>query len=112
MFSRKLLVAVLFVGALFAAPTIGASGIQDPTRPADYLYRGSTPQLEHGRVLQALLTSGERKIAIINGELLREGEQSQGIQVLKIDKHSVLIRNQQGKRQELVLTKNIKGQKR
>lgn len=83
-----LLLAVLGMAASATVPT----GLTDPTRPL----RGasSTPgRTDPGEVpqLTSVLISAERRLAVIDGAVLQEGEERDGLKVWKISADRVVV---------------------
>ncbi len=75
----------LFISYL---PTAMAVTIQDPTRPA--LFKEHT--IDSGQLtLTAILISSDRKIAMINGKLLKIGDEVGGYKVNAIDSNTVQL---------------------
>ncbi|HHJ13381.1 MAG TPA: hypothetical protein ENJ79_03265 [Gammaproteobacteria bacterium] len=67
-----------------------ALAIGDPTRPTDPArYFGQAGQARW--VLQSILLSGQRRIAIINGERVRVGDRLRGARVMRIEPRSVVL---------------------
>lgn len=82
--------------------TSQANEIQnDPTRPLDYRVSRASVELS----LNAILRGGDRRLAVINGQRLREGEtiaNSGGIRVVSINDDAVLV-GQSGRQWQLKL---------
>lgn len=81
----------LAVSALFAQPLL------DPTRPSALFTKpqASTPNLPDSAttpVLQSVLISPERRIAVINGQTLKLGDKYNRATLEKIDAHEVFLR--------------------
>lgn len=75
--------------------------LDDPTRPAG----GSvvvTNEADAGLQLTSIIVSGERRLAIINGKTVRQGERLGNVFVLKIEPAAVIVR-QDGERKRLGL---------
>lgn len=93
------LILVLLTGL---SVTVLANELQkDPTRPLDYRVSGTTVELS----LNAILHGGERRLVVINGQRLREGEviaNSGGIHVVSINDETVLV-GQSGRQWRLKL---------
>lgn len=63
---------------------------KDPTRPLDYRVSRASVELS----LNAILHGGERRLAVINGQRLQEGDtiaNSGGIRVVRINGDAVLL---------------------
>jgi MSHA biogenesis protein MshK len=85
--------AVICVLAL-AAAAVGAEELplRDPLRP--YTPGPANPAIgaaERGLELTAVVIGPQRKIAVINGELRREGERFDGITVVRIERGAVRL---------------------
>lgn len=66
---------------------------QDPMKPPSWFT--SVPVAPITRTdleLQQVLLAKDRKIAIINNTMLREGESIAGVEVLKIERHRIRVR--------------------
>ncbi len=99
MFSRRrLLIIVTCWNLLLSVPLARAADgvLQDPTQPLNYSNQvGKDEPLK----LNSVLISGDRKVAIINGMRVREQQQiegSDGVRVTKILPYEVVL--QQGKK--------------
>ena len=93
----------------FAGPAAWAAGtsLQDPTRPLVAPARKSaaatsaaptpapTPRLPR---LQMVLVSDQQRIALIDDELVAEGDVVKGLQVLSIRKEAVILATPRGPR--------------
>lgn len=75
----------LLTAVLLLLVSSGISALTDPTRPSAYRAAGETQSLQ----LESVLISRDRKIAVINGRILSEGERIDGFKVIKIAKESV-----------------------
>ena len=97
--------------AVHAASMVVENAIlHDPTRPpADVAPAADgdsiAPVAAGGAALTTILFSPNRKLAIINGQVVRVGEHIGGIEVLSITANAVHVRdsNQQGKEYTLML---------
>ncbi|MGD2111867.1 MAG: general secretion pathway protein GspB [Gammaproteobacteria bacterium] len=79
--------------ALLAAPPAGAGALVDPTRPASLdptatLHTGAP---RRGWTLDSTLVAPDRRIAVINGKRVAEGESVDGAQVIQIRQLDVLL---------------------
>jgi len=74
-------------------------GLQDPTRPASF---SSSASVDATLTLESVLLGPERKVAVINGKVVAEGDSVSGAQVIAIGKNSVRLRHR-GETVELVL---------
>lgn len=78
------------IGSLALIPqTVLAADFSDPTRPSQYKASAKKSSLR----LESILYSGERKVAIINGKALAEGDSIESVTVLSIEKDSVSLSN-------------------
>jgi len=67
-----------------------AFSLVDPTRPVSY----APPVLSESTFqLSSILFSGQRKVAVINGKALSEGESLGKTKIIKINKDNVLLKN-------------------
>ncbi len=76
-----------------------AQALYDPTRPTDptlYFGRSAQPVPSRPWTLHSILRGPDRRIAIINGKRVREGERVGSAKVLRIGDSHVLL--QTGKR--------------
>ena len=97
---RRLLIAWLVLGI----PTISAAELRDPTRPMDFSDLDGVPGVDgtptstaHARfVLQSILVSPTRRIAIVNGESLQKGDQIGSARVVEIEPWFVQLRGSEG----------------
>lgn len=80
------------------AVAANAHALHDPTRPTDpALYFGYQQSKNDTRwALQSILSSAERRIAIINGVRVREGDRIGPAKVVRIQKSQVLLHTGSG----------------
>ncbi len=93
----KIFIYLLFVAMQVLLISVNATPLQDPTRPPNQqlqkksLYKGTS---QYRWKLSSTLISSERKIATINGKLVRPGERINGAILVDIDAWNVtLIKN-------------------
>jgi hypothetical protein len=65
-----------------------ADGLMDPTQPAHARSANTGETLAAVRV-EAILQSGERRLAIINGKVVRAGDRLGSIQILEVNPDGV-----------------------
>lgn len=107
----KLKTLILAVGLLVNADSTGYAAIRlddipDPMHPLQQSWQDD-PETQNGLHLQSILVAGDRRSAIINGELLTIGSQIDHSRIIGIMHDAVIIR-QNGQRKVLRLnTRNI-----
>jgi MSHA biogenesis protein MshK len=77
----------LFVLAM--ALTTGVQALQDPTRPPDARPAAAQAQPARDIELGSILLGSQRRIAVIDGVALREGDSHDGITVRRIHRDKV-----------------------
>jgi MSHA biogenesis protein MshK len=83
--------AVLVVAGLLAVPAFGEN-LPDPTRPSGAAYADENMGNTHsGPVLQSVLTSAGRKLAIINGQTVKQGDMIGNARVARIGEGEVVL---------------------
>ena len=84
---RSVIFGLAMVLALLASA--GAHALQDPTRPPDA--RPASVQNEAPRDIElgSILLGSQRRVAVINGVALREGDDHDGIRVRRIHRDKV-----------------------
>ncbi|WP_341581311.1 hypothetical protein [Marinobacter metalliresistant] len=80
----------LAAGALTLFPG-AVSALQDPTRPPGFEVAVVTPVPERDLLLDSILYSKDRRVAIIDGEALREGQAVDSLRVIRIYDNRVLV---------------------
>jgi MSHA biogenesis protein MshK len=93
---RKPLSAVAVAGSLALLvwmPLVQAQALPDPTRPANQSDWNSGMTATSGPVLQSVLISPQRKIAIISGQAVSVGEKFGGATLIRISEGSVVLRS-------------------
>lgn len=83
-------IAAVLLISLLASGVVLAEELRDPTRPLDYNPGRASVELE----LNAILVGEGRRLAVINGQQLRENEavaNSGGIRLRSIDARSVVV---------------------
>lgn len=91
---RKVLALCLLVaGALtsFGAPAI--EGLTDPTRPLHYASGGDSylDELKKKYILNSVIVSDQRRVAVINGKRVKEGDRVRNALVSRIAKSQVTL---------------------
>ncbi|MEC7376510.1 MAG: hypothetical protein VX421_02780 [Pseudomonadota bacterium] len=66
---------------LLSAPVLS---LQDPTRPPGAGQAVSAPEPKRTLVLDSILYSKDRRVAVIEGKALTEGQRVDGVQVIRI----------------------------
>jgi len=98
---------MLLLATLLCLPAHGAGKLRDPTRPLAATVRygavatGASAQAAAPAVLpelQLVLVGGERRYAVIDGELLAEGQAIRGLTLLQINKDAVVLKTPNGPR--------------
>lgn len=87
----KLIVTTMLT-VLVGLTSLSAQALNDPTKPS--YYQGGTAK-KNSLQLSSVLWSDQRRVAIINGKALSEGDAIAGAKVVRIEKHQVRI-NQNG----------------
>ena len=103
MFKRTLALAAL---SFLALADVSAQALQDPTRPLGHV---TSAKNQHAVIkLNSVLISDLRKVAVINGEQLAEGETiagSAGVRLKRIMPRSVLL-SKEGRQWRVSLENN------
>ena len=84
---RKAGLVFSLLALLVGTADVGLSNVpalEDPTRPMDIGAVETTPPAASVPALTSILVGKERKLAVIDGRLMSEGEDVRGIKVLKI----------------------------
>lgn len=81
-----------------------SSALPDPMAPPDYNApkAAQAQQAKPVWVLNQIVLAAGRKVAVINGQALQEGEHWQGITLLKIEAEKVVVQ-EKGMHRELTL---------
>ncbi len=91
----SLCAGLLVAGLVQAADPVIVDGVtlQDPTRPADWhAARAEPTKVQKPAVtLDSIIYSQKRRLAVLNGQSMAEGQQRNGIKVIKIESRRVLL---------------------
>jgi MSHA biogenesis protein MshK len=68
-----------------------AHALQDPTRPPGPQATVAKPAPERSLALDSILFSKDRRVAVIEGEALREGQGFDNVRVIRIYTNRVLV---------------------
>ncbi len=82
----RYLLALFFVAASDGALAQSGADIRDPTTPLDYTVEARGAGSETEWALDSVLISNKRRLAIINGETLREGQILPGSNEIKVQR--------------------------
>ncbi len=99
---------LMLIGGSWLAPAL-AQGLRDPTQPPSVVApqpqgQVASPGVSGEPVLQSVLISskpGGRKVAVIDGETVREGDTIRDSKVIKISASQVVLR--QGKKDQVLV---------
>lgn len=84
----------MFGLALTAMNAAGAAdpfvNLPDPTRPSGW-HDGGGPTVKQGLILQGTTVFANRRVAVINGQRLRVGDQVQGARVVEVQPFQVRL---------------------
>ena len=90
---------------LCASPLAAGNGLRDPTRPLAATVRNTTPTTGAHPVtpvvppqLQLVLVGHDRRYAVIDGELLSEGDAIRGLALLQVHDDAVVLKTPNGPR--------------
>lgn len=99
---------LLLIGSLCTAS--GAWGLNDPTRPTDpaQYFGNARQQSSAGLMLQSILFASERRVAVINGTRVREGDQIGSARVVRIQDSQVLLQTSRGMRTLRLLPETLR----
>jgi len=89
------IIASLFVGKSFAVQQ------KDPTKPAGFLSTGHLGV--NGLSLQGVVISKQKKVALINGQVVHEQDWLGDVQIVAINKQNVELKTKAGKVSKLPL---------
>ncbi|TCK16868.1 MSHA biogenesis protein MshK [Thiogranum longum] len=81
--------AVIVLGVLLANTAMAFS---DPTRPADPVLYFGNGNSRGGWALQSIIFSNDRRIAIINGQRVKEGGRIGSARVARIENSHVVLK--------------------
>lgn len=96
---KRLVQSSVFVSMLTVAPLVSGETLTDPTRPPASLRSGvdgGTQIVSSGPVLQSVLISSGRKVAIIGGQTVNLGEKFGDARVTKITESEVTLTGSNG----------------
>jgi len=114
-----LLISTVMLSLLTVSQSIPAAELRDPTRPADYRdmttsaadnlqKKGMQAEKITGWRLDSTLTSGDRKLAIINGSLVSKGDKIGNMVVVDIKPSKALLRVDNKDIEVMLVHDNIK----
>lgn len=100
-FNALLVIGVLTQGAEAAGP----GKLKDPTRPLGAAARvdEATPAQDARLALESLLVGPDRRVAVINGQRMHEGDERGGVKVWEIRSDGVVVSIEGGSRMLLSL---------
>lgn len=95
-------ISLLLIALLVCGPALGAGKLRDPTRPL-FVPRppgaaGAAPAAVVLPVLQLVLMGADRRYAVIDGELLAEGDAIRGLTLKQILDDGVVLITPNGPR--------------
>ena len=98
----KLVVASLglMVGTLSAGAAM-AGDLVDPTQSPTDIAQGADAAADAGPVLQSVMLSSARKMAVISGQTVKIGEKVGEAKLVRLNDHEAVLRNPDGTTQTL-----------
>ena len=100
MFDKRVLLAGLAAVILCPGTQLVAAALEDPTRPADFVgtvdAEGSQQAQEPAWTVSSILIAKDRRIAVINGITVRQGDEVDGARVIRILPTAVRLRDSVG----------------
>lgn len=105
MSARPAVLAVLCVLACGLAAAPAAGRLADPTRPPGY---GGDGQFQRPWNLTSILVSPRRRLAVINGEVVREGGRIDGMTVIRIRDDRVILKGLGGRETVPLVVRPVK----
>jgi MSHA biogenesis protein MshK len=93
--ATSMLHAVFLVWALIGTPAVFADTFRDPTRPpvsAEPMREGPLSGTDSGPVLQSVILSQGRMMAIISGQTVKLGEKFGDARLIKISESEAVLR--------------------
>lgn len=98
---------ITFSALLILTTSLWASGLQDPTQPiVSHNQKGKGSTQAAAVLLHGIFNRGENQYALINNQVMATGQRWQGIELLEIKRHSVILKIKQ-QTQEVLLTKQL-----
>ena len=98
------LVIMMLVTSMLTTTALAA---KDPTRPPDHRVNDrNTPQALNTFRIESIISGGGRKLAVINGKRVFEGDSVSGARVIKIDSDAVTL-SWPDQQQQTVIKKRI-----
>ncbi len=85
--------SVFLLPSLMVAEGVYAEQLIDPTRPPDVLKASASGTVATGPMLQSVLISPQRKMAIISGKTIKLGEKFGKSQLVSITETEVVLQN-------------------
>ena len=84
---------IAIVAGLAAAGSAGAQGISDPTRPPGGLAEATEATATGGPVLQSVMLSPSRKVAVISGEMVAVGGRYGASRLVSLTETEAVLKN-------------------
>lgn len=81
------------LAGLAAAGGAGAQGISDPTRPPGGLAEAADAAVAGGPVLQSVMLSPSRKVAVISGEMVTLGGRYGSLRLVSLTESEAVLKN-------------------
>ena len=95
---RAIFYLVLGLALFLTTFAIAAQQLRDPTRPPDYASKGTSTsgaaksRARSGMVLQTVLISEDRRVAVISGRLMSVGDTISGFRLTEIREGEVVMK--------------------
>ena len=96
----------LLITLLLFLISLDARAMRDPTRPANYAADGVS--VVNGYMLNSVMISAKRKLALVNDTFVKQGDSIDGAKVIKIQSNSVILSKREHQFEVKMLGANIR----
>lgn len=95
--NNKMLPNTLMTVLLLMSVPLVASALEDPTRPPSFVGVTGNSEAEQSQLpvwqVNSILISNERRVAVVNGRTVKQGDQINSARVIRISPTAVTLRN-------------------
>ncbi len=104
---HKVFTVILLILISLSSSSVLAATLQDPTQPADATVAPIISG-QAGLALTSILISPQRRIAIINGQVVKAGDMIADMKIIQIERNQVRLQGEEGEITLQLISQEIK----
>lgn len=106
---RRVWLGMTMMALLSTTNVVVGKDLRDPTQPSNYISPDAKPgSTEKTEVkVSAIFISGDQKSAVVNGKIVKEGDDLLGAKITSITPTMIVLENERGKMELKIVTASV-----